>query len=250
MSWSRVAEFDENRVFAILLTNLGKKKRTDNLLRIAEYCVLLKERYGSWAELAKKIRISDERAHISSEMLREFGAILNLPEEVRMVIQKDMITSVDTAYRISRLKNSKDQVELANAVVEKKLSASDVRAVVEYKMKNPSISINEVVQRILESKTKVVTHHLVIMELHTNTFETLKKEAQRTGETPENLAFRILREKWNKDKILSFGMRGSDIILKLDEDKFKALQQEARASNVQLKDLAENLIRNALQNTR
>jgi len=239
-------KFDENEAFAILLTNLGKKKRTENLLKIAEYCVRLKERYGSWTELSKRIKISDERAHISPEMLREFGAILDLSEEVKMMIQKDMITSVDTAYRISRLKSKKDQIELANAVIKRKMSASDVRAVVEYKTKSRNIPVNEVVQRILESKTKVVTHHLIIMELQMNTYETLKREAQKRGQTAESLAFRILGEKWNKNEILSFGMRGSDIILKLAEDKFKALQQEARALHIELKDLAENLIRKAL----
>jgi len=244
-----VSEFDEDQAFAILLTNLGKKKRTENLLKIAECCVRLKERYGSWTKLANKIVIGEERAHISAEMLREFGAIWDLPEEIKQMIQKDMITSVDTAYRISRLKNREDdQIKLANAVVERKLSASDVRAVVEYKLKNPHVKIEQAIQRVLESKTRIVTRHIVIMELEKQTFEALRKEAERTKQTPENLAYAILSKKWDKHRILSFGMRGSDIIMKLSEEGFKSLQNQANIANIQLKDLADKELRNKLLN--
>ncbi|MBE0461589.1 MAG: hypothetical protein IBX60_08150 [Candidatus Aminicenantes bacterium] len=242
-----MSEFDEDQAFAILLTNLGKKKRTENLLKIAEYCVRLKERYGSWTELANKIVISEEREHISAEMLREFGAIWDLPDEIKQMIQNDMITSVDTAYRISRLKNREDdQIKLANTVVERKLSASDVRAIVEYKLKNPNVKIEQAIQRVLESKTRIVTHHIVIMELKKQTFESLRKEAERTKQTPENLAYAILSEKWDKHLILSFGMRGSDIIMKLSEEGFKALQNQAKTANIQLKDLADKELQNKL----
>jgi hypothetical protein len=245
-----VSEFDENQAFAILLTNLGKKKRTVNLLKIAEYCMRLKERYGSWTELAKRIKISDERAHISAEMLREFGAVLRLPDEVKEMIKDNLITSVDTAYRISRLERDADKIILARAVVEKKLSASDVRAIVEYKLTNPNAAIERAVQRVLESKPKVVTRHIVIMELSPKTLEDLQKQAEKLRQTPDNLALMILSKKLKKKWILSFGMRGSDIIVKLSEDGFKALQQEAKVLHAQLKDVAENLIRNAFQSTR
>lgn len=243
-------EFDENKALAILLTDLGKKKRTENLLKIAEYCVYLRDRYGTWSELAKRVNISDERAHISAEMLREFGAILELPDEVKQMIKDNLIISVDIAYRISLLEQKSDKISLASTVVDKKLPASDVRAIVEYKMKNPNVTIDQATQRVLESKSKVVMHHIVIMELSETTLAALRKEAEKSRQSPENLTFAILGKKWNRDRILSFGMRGGDIILKLSEDGFKALQQKARISSVELKDLAENLIRNALQGTK
>jgi len=245
-----VSQFDEVKALAILVTNLGKKKRSENLLKIAEHCTRLKEHYNSWTELAKRIKISDDRAHISAEMLREFGAILILPDEVKQMVKDDLITSVDTAYRISRLEHETDQISLAKAAVEKKLSASDVRAIVEYKTKNPNIAIDQAIQRVLESKAKVVTHHIVIMELTATTLETLRKQAEKSRQTVEKLTLEILEKKWNRDWLLSFGMRGSDIILKLSEEGFKTLQQEARSSRVELKDLAEKLIRKALGDTR
>jgi hypothetical protein len=242
-------EFDENKAFAILLTNLGKKKRTENLLTIAEYCIRLKERYNSWNELAKRIQINDERAHISAEMLREFGTLLDLPNEIRQMLKDDLITSVDIAYRISRLGHDVDKINLAKFTVEKNLSASDVRAIVEYKLQNPEITIEQAIQRVLESKSRVVTHHIVIMELSNLTLETLIKQAEKLGQTPDSLATTMLGKKWNKEWIMSAGMRGNDLIIKLSEEGFKSLLKSAKEANVQLKDLAERELRNLLLNT-
>lgn len=241
-----MSEFDENKAFAKLLTNLGKKRRTENLLSIAEYCVRLKERYNSWNELAKRIQINDERAHISAEMLREFGAILGLPSEIKQMIKDDLITSVDVAYRISRLGLDSEKIKLAKLAAEKNLSASDVRAIVEYKMQNPEASIEQAVSRVLESKSRVVTHHIVIMELSKTTLEALNKQAEKLRQTPDSLAITMLSKKWSREWILSFGIRGGDFIIKISEEGFRALQKSAQNANVSLKDLADKELRNLL----
>ena len=242
-----MSEFDEVKTLAILLTNLGKKKRSENLLKIAEYCVRLKERYNSWIELAKIIKISDDRAHISAEMLREFGTIVALPDDIKEMIRENLITSVDAAYRISRLENENDQKILAQATVDKNLSASDVRAIVEYKTKNPNVNMDQAIKRVLESKGKVVTHHIVIMELTEKTVETLKEEAEKLKQPVDKFVFEMLKKVWNKDWLLSFGMRDSDIILKVSDEGFKALQQEAKKFYVELKDLAEKIVQKELR---
>ena len=236
-------EFDEVKAFTTLLTNLGKKKRTANLLEIAEYCGRLRKRYGSWAKLAERIQISEQRPHISSEMLREFGSILTLPNEVKQSIRNNMITSVDICYRISKLENTQDQKALATAVVDQKLSTSEVRAIVEYKLNNPSVTMEHTIKRVLESKAKVVTHHIVIMELRNETFRILKEKADALMTTPKDLALAILREKIKPEWIVSFEVRGSDLFLRVLEDGFKVLEKKAEKMDIELKDLADKLIR-------
>lgn len=236
-------EFDEVKAFTTLLTNLGRKKRTANLLEIAEYCGFLKERYGSWARLAERIQISENREHISSEMLREFGSILTLPDEVKQMIRDNKITSVDVCYRISKLTNSEDQKALAAAVVDQGISSSDVRAAVEYKLNNPDVSVEHAARRVLESKTKVVTHHVVIMELRSETFTALKEKADALVATPKKIALEILTEMMKPEWIVSFGIRGNDLFLRVVEDGYKALDKTAEKMKVELKDLADALIR-------
>jgi hypothetical protein len=239
-----VSQSDEDEVksLALLIVNLGKKKRNENLFKIAEHCVKLKERYNSWTKLAKMIKISDERPHISAEMLREFGAIYTLSDEVKQMIKDGLITSVDIAYRLSLLKNKDDQTNLAKIAVAKKLSTSDIRAIVEYKLKNENVTIDEATQRVLESKAKVVTRHIVIMELSNETLEKLKKRANESKQSVDRLVYEMLSKKWNKDWLLSFGMKDSDIIIKLSEEGFGVLQQEAKKLKIELKDLANIII--------
>jgi len=238
-----VSEFDENEAFAILLTNLGKTKRNANLLTIAECCVRLKERYGSWGKLAKRIVINNKRAHIDEETLREYGTIVGLPDEIKRLIKDGKIASMDKAFRISCLKGREDQIKLAKAIIQNNLSTSDVRAIVEYKTKNPDIALEQAIDRVLDSKTRVVTYHIVIMELRTETLEALRKEAKNVKKTLEDLVFIILSERWKKNWIISFGMRGNDLIFKLSENGFRTLQKMAKTMHLQLKDLADNELR-------
>jgi len=234
-----VSEFDENEAFAILLTNLGKTKRNKNLLIIAECCVRLKERYGSWGKLAKKIVINNNRAHIDEETLREYGTIVTLPGEIKQLIEDGKITSMDKAFRISTLDERKDQIALAKAIVQRNLYTSDVRAIVEYKKKNPGVTLKQTIDRVLASKTRFVTYHVIVMELQKKTVEALKKEAKNLKKTSEELIFMMLNERWKKTWIISFGMRGDDIIFKLSEDGFRTLQKMAETMHIQLKDLAD-----------
>jgi len=244
-----VSEFDENEALAILLTNLGKTKRNKNLLTIAECCVRLKERYGSWGKLAKRIVINNKRAHIDEETLREYGTIVGLPDEIKRLIKDGKLTSMDKAFRTSCLKEREDQIKLAKAIIRRNLTTSDVRAIVEYKTKNPDIALEQAIARVLDSKTRVVTHHIVIMELQTKTLEALREEARNVKKTLEELVFIILSERWKKNWIISFGIRGNDLIFKLSEDGFKTLQKMAKTMHLQLKDLADNELRCKLSGT-
>ena len=237
-----MSESDEVKSLAILIVNLGKKKRNENLFKIAEHCIKLKERYNSWTKVAKMIKISDKRSHISAEMLREFGAIYTLPDEVKQMIKDGLITSVDIAYRLSLLKDKDAQISLAKIAVDKKLSASDIRAIIEYKLKNEDVTIEEATQRVLESKPKVVSRHIVIMELSDETVENLKKRAEKLKQPIDKLVFDLISRKWNKNWLLSFGMRDSDIIIKVSEEGFRVLQQEAKELQVEMKDLANTII--------
>jgi hypothetical protein len=240
-------EFDEVKAFATLITNLGKKKRTENLLKLAEYCVHLKKLYGSWARLAEKIRINDVRPHISPEMLREFGVVVDLPEEVKEMIKNKLITSVDVAYRISRLKNSEDQTLLAKKIIQERLNTSDVRAIVEYKTKNPHVTLEGAAERVIRSKAKVVIRHIAIMELQKDVVNRLRQEAKAMKVNMNDLVLSILRARVKTTFILSFGMRGTDIIMKLSDDGFHAFKKEAQILKVPLKDVANKMIKEALK---
>lgn len=236
-------EFRETQELAKTLVNVKTKKRLEPAHITGERLKRLYKFYGSWDVVGEKL-------DISREMIREFTETTKLPPEVKKLFEDNTMFNVDVAYRITKLERDEDKISLAKALFDHNMTSSDVRDTIAYKIANSEVSIEKAIQRVLESKKKIVTHHIVIMELHETTLQSLRKEAEKLRQTLDNLALTILSNKWNKEWILSFGIRGSDIVVKLSEDGFKALQQEARASHVQLKDLAENIIRNALQGTK
>jgi ParB-like chromosome segregation protein Spo0J len=226
---------------------LGKKKRLGNLLEIAEACRYLKELYGSWPKVAKRINICEDREHISAEMIREFGLLLKLPEEVKRMIKENKITSVDIGYWLSLLRNPEDQISLAREILNQGLKSKDVRAIVRYKNTNPDVSIEEAMRRVLKSKTRVVKHHIVIMELQDETLQALQEGAKKTNSTPEDLAIKMMKKQLKPEWIVSFRMHEKDIFIRLLEKGFQALKEEAKRLNVPLKDLADSLIQNQMR---
>jgi hypothetical protein len=234
-------EFQETQELAKTLVNVKTKKRLEPAHITGERLKRLHEFYRSWD-------IVGEKLDLNREMIREFTeTTAKLPPTVKKLFEDNSMFKVDIAYRITELEKDEDKTGLARAVVSNSLSSADVRDIVAYKTANSGVSIPEAISRVLESKKRTVTHHIVIMELSETALQSLRREAERRGQTLDNIALTIIGKKWNKAGILSFGISGSDIVIKLTEDGFKTLQQEARASHLQIKDLAENLVRSALR---
>jgi len=233
-------EFDEAKELAMTLVNVKTRKRLEPAHTTGERLLRLYKLYGAWDAVEKKL-------DISSEMRREFTETTKLPQKVKKIFEDNYMFHVDIEYRITKLKEDEDKTRLAKAIVDQNLTSLDVRDIVTYKIANSEASIEKAIQRVLESKTKVVTHHVVVMELDKKTLADLENEKEKLKRPLEDLALASLSKGLNKEWILSFGMRGGDIIVKLSEEGFKELQKKARSSGVQLKDLANLLIKNGLR---
>lgn len=225
-------EFREAKELATALTNVKTKKRLEPAHVTAERLERLYRFYKSWDILGEKL-------DVSREMLREFAATKKLPEGVKRLLEANNIFNVDIAYRITKLRDDQDKLGLTKALIENDLTSSDVRDIIAYRTANPEISMEKATQRVLESKNKTVTHHIIIMELSEAAFEALKKKAEKKEETSESLVLKLLARKWSKEQLLSVTMRGSDLIIKVSEGTYEGLRRRAENSNVKLKDLAD-----------
>jgi ParB family chromosome partitioning protein len=86
------------------------------------YKALMQRRGWSYRELG-------EFLHISKGKIAKAVALLELPEPVQELVEQGTLAP-NTAYEVSRLETSADQVELARQVVEEGLSADDTSKVV------------------------------------------------------------------------------------------------------------------------
>ena len=182
-------ELDEETALAILLMNLKGRKKKD-YIATASACRFLRKLYGSYANVAEKVGVS-------SEIIREFDSLQDLPDEVKEMVSKGIIR-LDTGYRIStKLDEAKRKIDIAKAVAS--LGAFDARAIIEYAQKNPEMPTAEVKSRVLGSKTVTEKVHVFILPLPEEIFQPLKAESAKLKVRPEELVKNIIQE-WLKQR--------------------------------------------------
>jgi hypothetical protein len=74
-----------------------RKRRPKSIVEIADVIEFLRAKLGTYKVVA-------QRVGVSTEMLREFRGVRDLVPEIRQMVSKRVIDSVDLVYRISKLR--------------------------------------------------------------------------------------------------------------------------------------------------
>jgi hypothetical protein len=225
---------DEAKLLAIIAVGTKRKKRTANILKVAEALKDLSNLLGSRDTVSKIVKLS-------SEMIREFLRLLSLTNEVKTLIRKGFINSVDIGYRISKL-SKKDQIVLAKNVFGKRLSSGDVRNIVKYKIDNPSIPITNAIKNVVDSKvTKIFVAYLGIDK---NTNERLERKYRNKDKA---VLIKSLFEKLiGKKDITFFSLNGRVVLIKVSHEGLDRMKNKAKQTKISLSKLADALVREYL----
>lgn len=129
---------------AALMASTRRMRRKLNLVEIASRASRACNSMGGVAAVAAAVGLS-------SEMLRQFLRVGKLAPEVKRLVARGKIQSVDIADRMSRLPDE-DQLPVAEAVVRDRLRSEDVRAIVSLRRDAPDLRIAEVIQRVESSR--------------------------------------------------------------------------------------------------
>lgn len=187
-----------------LVGSTGRSHRAKNLLEVATELEVAKKLLGSRKDVAKRIGLSEE-------MLREFESVTRLNKSVQNIVKKGLLSSVDVAYRISMLPKG-DQLQVARAYVEKKLSGKEVRDVVYLFKRNTNRTIEEAIERVKSSRD--ITQYLIRFRIA----KSVRKE--------------ILRGKFatmlGGGNIVSLEVKGKVANLTITEEGRIILQREAK----------------------
>jgi len=225
----------EIELLAIIAAGTKRKKRAVNILKVAKALKDLYNLYGSSDAVSKAVKLSPE-------MIREFLGLRELTGEVKTLIRKGLINSVDIGYRISKLP-SKHQVILAKNTLKKKLSSNDVRAIVKHKIDNPKVSINKVVKDVLESKIKKI--FVAYLGIDKNTFERLEKEYKTKNKT--NLIKALFYKVINKRNLVFFSLNGRVVVIKVLREGVEEMRSKAKNLKISLNKLADALVKEYLE---
>ena len=140
-----IRNYDETKVAEIaLIENLQRENLTAMEEAIA-YQTIMKELGLTQSELAKKIGKS--RSYITNVV-----GLLSLPEEVANLVSEGKITS-GHARPLSKLKDEKRIIEIANEIVEKNLNVRDVEAITKNEKKTKTIKVAS--NKYVKAETKL-----------------------------------------------------------------------------------------------
>ena len=179
---------DEETALSILFANTRRKKRSEDLITIAESCEYLTKLYGSQKAVA-------ERVGLSTEMIREFLAALKLPEEVQKLISDRKIDSIDIVREISVLKDPSKQIAAAKAFADS--LSKDVRDIKRL-IKDTSLPVAEAKKAVLESKPKGL--HIFMMDFDDETYRAVIEQAKNMKVKPAELVKQIVVD-WLKRSV-------------------------------------------------
>lgn len=173
-------KLDEETALAIVFANTRRKKRTADLITVAKSFEYLVKLYGSRKAVARKVGLS-------TEMIREFLTVLDLPGEVKKLVSSREIDKLDVALEIYMLKDPEKQSAAAKTIAA--LPSKDVRDIRRL-AEQANLPIEESRRMVLESKPKGL--HIFVMDFDDETYDALVEEARDSNTEPAELVRKVI----------------------------------------------------------
>jgi len=229
--------FDDKTIAKLLLSIKPPRRGMKRPFSPIEVAKLFQEacRYSTIKEVAK-------RAGISQEMVREFLKLLSLPPDIQRQLFSNWDIGIDKGYRLSMLKDEKEQRRLANAILNEKLSSNEVRAIVYLKKKNQEMPISDCIKEVLRLREKT-KHHLILTGIDQTTLRLLKKKATKYGVSTEDIVKKIIKRNLpSSQSLIEFKMQGTLISMIVNSNGFQKLKSKAKEKGVNFDDIVERLV--------
>lgn len=184
-------KLDEESALAIIFANIRRKKRNENLITVAKAFESLVKLYGSRNAVADVVGLS-------TEMVREFLAVLKLPKEVRDLFESRKIDSLDIGRELNVLGNKRKQLEVAKMIAD--LQTKDTKDIRDIKklIRRARLPVAASKRMVLESKPKRL--HVFMIDFDEDTYKSLIKQAKNTKIKPTQLVKEIISN-WLAQKI-------------------------------------------------
>ncbi|MCX6864866.1 MAG: hypothetical protein NTV46_01365 [Verrucomicrobia bacterium] len=207
-----------DRALALLISSTKRKKRRASLIEVGEALEIAKSHLGSLKDVG-------DRIGLSGKMLGQFSKISNLSEGLKELVRQRKIDSVDTVTHLAQLSEG-DQLEVGRRSAFEDWKTDDVRAFVELRKRDHSAPAVDLADRVFLSKT---------------TKQFVFEFVPRGGLDLRSISVRL--EKWiPSEAIISVETSGSKGTVVVSQSGFEALQREAKARNVPIRQLLPQLL--------
>ena len=204
---------------AMLLANTKRARRPHSLLKVSEWLKTASAGLDGLSGVAERIGVSEQ-------MLRDFSAVQRLTPEVRGLVEKRVIDSVDTCCRIARLPRA-DQGEVAQAVASRRLDGDDVRGVLALRRAVPNATIGEIIRRVETARD--IKEYLA---------EFVVPPGLVSAETLRSAFASVL----GQDNVRSLRFEGGIGVLAMTSEGRRRLQDAARRKRLTKRELVEHIV--------
>jgi hypothetical protein len=214
-------EYNRENVIARLIANTRRKKRYDDLVEIARQIRWLEKDLGSLREVSKTIGISRDQLH-------QFLSVEKLSPEVKKLVEDRKIDLINTVHYMRNF-DYKAQKEIADAVVNRRLTSGDIRVLAPLRQAADYKNIQDLISHVRSAKNV----KLYVLYFHV-------PRALQDGMELEGMFKSIVGE--NEVDLTIEGDRG---ILEITEAGRAKLREEARKQNLSLRAFVGEIMRRA-----
>lgn len=175
-------KIDENTALACVFSNTHRKKRSIDLVTLAENVAFLKELYKTIDSVSKK-------TDLSKEMLRELLLPLELPDEIKRLVRERKIDRIGHIVEISKIKDREKQLEFSLSLAG--FSTDDIRDIRRIS-KVSHVDIKTASNTISSLKSKGI--HVIIFDADDKLYKFLSMRSRTTGLKIPELVKKLLTE--------------------------------------------------------
>ncbi|MBM4094389.1 MAG: hypothetical protein FJ276_34025 [Planctomycetes bacterium] len=173
-------KIDEEAALAIVFANTKRKKRTENLVTVAEAFERLAKLYGSNEAVGKKVGLS-------AEIVREFRKVLTLSPAVLGMVKARHIDRLDEARELARIAAPDKQKEAALEVI--RLGTKEVRHMRDM-VSRDGTSPNEAAKAALAAKLKGL--HVFVLDFTDAEYRAILERARRMKTSPTEMVKQVI----------------------------------------------------------
>jgi hypothetical protein len=188
-------------------------------------------------EVAKKFNLSTKGT------LWVYLRLLDLSPRVQEYIRAWKI-GMDTGYRISLLKDWREQEVLADAVLRHHLSSGEVKGIVQsLKKRNPNMPIEECIQLALKARPVIEEEHIIVTKMQDNTLKVLKEKSQESKVAIDELVRKSMEQFLPLNSIISLKVVDATVVMALRKDASKIFKDKAAEEKIKPENLVDAMIR-------
>lgn len=245
---SSIGTGDENRPLTPI-------ECSDHIKRLQEETQESLEKISTRLGLGKKRKIKTMDEPPDTTQIKLFLKLQNLSRKSAYMLRFGKSTGGKVGFTIGCLvadlpvKRDQDvilQTVIKNADSSKPITKTDVMHILERKRKSSEMPIEEIIKHVMKIKpvTKVV--NMIVFRLDYSIQRKLDLLMKKLRRPSKEVMVYLINKKFNNNEILSISLKGDNVYISINEEQFKAVENNWKSSKTNMSDYFNKILSEAI----